>query len=127
MRHRRDNNPRLLDYARQMRSQPTDAERRLWFILRKHRVAGFRFRRQYPVCDYIADFVCLEAKLIIEADGGQHHEASASAYDQQRTARIGEVGFEVLRFSDRDILKEMDAVAGEIHKRLTEREGANED
>src|SRR4051794_26587225 len=105
VRHRRDNNRRLLGFAREMRSGPTDAERRLWFILRKHRLAGFRFRRQYPVCGFIADFVCLDAKLIVEADGGQHREPEAIKYDLQRGAKLADVGFELLRFSDREVLR----------------------
>jgi very-short-patch-repair endonuclease len=126
MRHQRDHDRKLLRFAREMRAEPTDAERRLWSILRKHRLAGFRFRRQYPVCGYIADFVCLDMKVIIEADGGQHREPEALRYDQERTARLGEVGFEVLRFSDRDILKETDIVANEIYKWLVERSSAME-
>src|SRR5437660_7967912 len=100
MRHRRDNDRRLQRYARDMRAAPTDAERSLWFILRKHRLAGFRFRRQYPLCGYIVDFSCLEAKLIVEADGGQHREPDAMKYDEERTAKLSNLGFEVLRFSD---------------------------
>ena len=106
-----------------MRAQPTDAERRLWFALRKHRLGGFRFRRQYPVAGYIVDFVCLAAKLIIEADGGQHGEPEALDYDQKRTAALAAIGFEILRFTDWDILKETDAVANTIYRRLMEKMG----
>src|SRR5438105_5238610 len=107
-----------------MRSEPTDAERRLWRILRKHRLAGFRFRRQYPICGYIVDFVSLKLKLMIEADGGQHREPKAIEYDEARSAKLRAVGFEVLRFSDRDVLKDAEVVANQIYKCLIERESA---
>ncbi len=116
----RDRDRRLHQFARDLRRQPTDAERRLWLLLRKHRLAGFRFRRQYPVCGYIVDFICLSARLVIEADGGQHREPEALRYDEIRTAALSAAGFRVIRFSDRDILKETDVVANEIYRRLTE-------
>src|SRR5690606_31858065 len=67
--------PLLRKFARGMRSEPTEAEAKLWSILRSRRLENFKFRRQLPIGDYIADFVCLDARLIIEADGSQHAEA----------------------------------------------------
>ncbi len=84
-----------------MRSEPTEAELKLWQILRGKRLAGFKFKRQVPIDRYIADFVCFAQRVIIEADGSQHVE---SAYDAARDAYLHNEGFTVLRFSNYDIL-----------------------
>ena len=126
MRHRRDHDRKLFQFAREMRSEPTDAERKLWLILRKHRLASFRFRRQYPIRGYIVDFVCLAKRLVVEADGGQHRDAATIKYDEVRTAQLRRIGFRILRFSDRDILKETDVVAKQIYRRLTEPESTDD-
>ena len=73
----------LKDRARQMRREPTEAERRMWRLLRDRRLGGFKFRRQEQLGRYIVDFVCFERKLIVELDGSQHAE---SAYDAERDA-----------------------------------------
>lgn len=65
-------NKRLQRYARKMRRHPSDAERRLWYYLRRKQLQGFRFRRQVPIGPYIVDFYCIEARLAIEIDGSQH-------------------------------------------------------
>ena len=88
-------------FARKLRREMTDAERRLWTQLRRHQLAGFRFRRQFPVGPYIVDFMCLEAKLVIEIDGGQHLE---SASDAVRSGWLEGEGFRVLRFWNHDVL-----------------------
>jgi very-short-patch-repair endonuclease len=81
--------------AGKLRRNQTDAERLLWFKLRDRRLAGFKFRRQFPVGKYIVDFVCLDARVVIEIDGGQHSE---NLLDTERQAFIEEQGFVVLRF-----------------------------
>lgn len=96
--------------ARALRSHSTDAERLLWQRLRDRRLEGFKFRRQHPVAGYIADFACLEARLIVELDGGQHFEPEAQVKDQGRTAVLQRAGFTVLRFDNRQMLQETDAV-----------------
>ncbi|WP_247594576.1 DUF559 domain-containing protein [Sphingopyxis sp. PAMC25046] len=102
----------LLDRARQMRSNPTDAERRLWSILRAGRLEGLRWRRQEIIDDrYIADFICFEHRLIVEADGGQHGE---NAYDAERDAYLTAQGFRILRFWNNDILANSDGVVASI-------------
>src|SRR3546814_512405 len=102
----------LLDRARAMRSNPTDAERRLWSILRAGRLEGLRWRRQEIIDDlYIADFICFEYRLIVEADGGQHVE---NAYDADRDAYLTAQGFRVLRFWNNDVLTNGDGVAAAI-------------
>ena len=85
-----------------MRREMTDAERRLWFLLRDRRLAGAKFRRQAPVGPYIADFICLRRKLIAEADGGQHYE---NAKDAVRDEWLRREGYFVVRYSNIDILK----------------------
>jgi len=105
------------DRARELRRNPTDAERALWKHLRLRQVEGNKFRRQQIIGQYIVDFVCLEKRLIIEVDGGQHSEESA--YDRQRDKWLAEQGFYVLRFWDNQVLQEMDAVREAIQEALT--------
>jgi very-short-patch-repair endonuclease len=90
-----------------MRKQPTDAERALWRLLRNKRLAGWKFKRQQSLGRYIVDFVCFEARLIVEADGSQHLE---SAYDAQRDSWLLDQNFRLLRFWNRDILLEAEGV-----------------
>lgn len=94
----------------------TDAERVLWQSLRNHQLAGFKFRRQKPIGSYIVDFVCIEKKIIIEVDGGQH--ALQQEYDSERSDYLKRKGYKILRFWNHDVLKEKDAVLDRIHKCL---------
>jgi very-short-patch-repair endonuclease len=91
--------------ARQLRKNPTDAERLLWRKLRFWQVDGLKFRRQQPLGRYIVDFICLEKSLVIEVDGGQHSEQVA--YDVERDIWLRDQGFNVLRFWNHDVLKNM--------------------
>ncbi|WP_086468979.1 endonuclease domain-containing protein [Devosia lucknowensis] len=95
------NGDRLLGHARSIRREPTLAERKLWALLRDRRFVGFKFRRQVPIGPYIADFVCYETKLIIEADGSQHAD---NARDVARDAELTRRGFRLLRLWNADIL-----------------------
>jgi len=101
--------------ARQLRRDMTDAERRLWSALRDRRIAGHKFRRQHPVGPFILDFACLELRLAIEADGGQHAD---SERDRCRTAWLEGEGWRVLRFWNNDILTNMEGVAARILEAL---------
>jgi very-short-patch-repair endonuclease len=94
-----------------MRSNPTDAERRLWSILRNHRLAGYKFKRQQVIGRYIVDFVNFERKVIVEADGSQHAD---SEYDQQRDDWLKGQGFTILRFWNNDALARTAEVADAI-------------
>ncbi len=94
--------------ARSLRKDMTDAERRVWFALRDRRFAGWKFRRQVPFDQYILDFVCFDAKLVIEVDGGQHDERTA--YDARRSAHLEKSGFRVLRFWNNEVLGNLDGV-----------------
>jgi very-short-patch-repair endonuclease len=96
--------PKLRSNARALRKNSTDAERILWSELRDHRLNGVSFRRQVPIANYIADFACHAAKLVMELDGGQHHADQSEQADAARMARIEAMGFRVLRFSNHDVM-----------------------
>jgi very-short-patch-repair endonuclease len=95
----------------------TDVERRLWRAIRGKQVNAHRFRRQHPIGPYIADFACIEQKVVIELDGGQHQERSA--HDEQRTAYLQTRGWQVLRFWNNEILNNLDGVLSTIAEHLT--------
>ncbi|MBI2114345.1 MAG: endonuclease domain-containing protein [candidate division NC10 bacterium] len=107
------------DRARALRSTPTEAERALWKHLRMRQIEGHKFRRQQPLGRYVVDFVCLEKKLIVELDGGQHPEQVAR--DTERTAWLERQGFRVLRFWNHQVLNETDAVREAIREVLSRR------
>jgi very-short-patch-repair endonuclease len=98
--------------ARELRNSATDAERVLWQHLRARRLSGLKFRRQYPIAGYIADFVCVEVKLVIELDGGQH--VDQQAYDAERTRKLETNGYRVLRFWNDDVLLRTGEVLDEV-------------
>ena len=104
--------------ARNLRRYQTDAEKRLWRYLRNRGLEGRKFRRQHPVGPYIVDFACLEKRLIIELDGGQH--ALQSEKDAERTEYLESRGFRVLRFWNNQVLKETSAVLEVILSVLAE-------
>src|SRR5262249_48306064 len=89
-------------YSRALRGEPTDAEALLWRRLRGRQLNGAKFRRQHPIGPYFADLCCVEARLVIELDGGQHAEQTAE--DAGRTAYLGAQGFRVVRFWNDDVL-----------------------
>ena len=102
----KDNTPR--DRARAMRRDDTHAEARLWAVLRDRRLGGWRWKRQVPLKPYIVDFLCPEARLIVEADGGQHSEDLA--YDARRTRHLVTLGYRVIRIWNSEILTNRDGV-----------------
>jgi very-short-patch-repair endonuclease len=102
-------------FAQAMRSEMTDAERRLWLHLRRKQLAGFRFRRQHSIGSYVADFACLEAKLVVEVDGSQHAQ---SLQDQHRDDVLQEFGFRVVRFWNNDVIASTDRVLADILQAL---------
>lgn len=108
---------RTLQDARALRGRMTDAERRLWLHLRAGRLNGFKFRRQHPIPPYIADFCCIEARLIVELDGSQHTESS----DRERTLFLQAQGWCMLRFWNHDALTQTDAVLEAILQALAAR------
>jgi very-short-patch-repair endonuclease len=108
----------LLVHARTLRRQSSDAERVLWRHLRARRLMGYKFRRQVVMEPYIVDFVCLEAGLIIEADGGQH--SNQVTYDTRRTVVLEGMGYRVLRFWNHEVLGELQSVLEQIRTALIE-------
>jgi len=98
------------------RNECTDAERCLWYFLRRRQLAGCKFRRQCPLAGYIVDFACLQAHLVVELDGGQHLEALT--YDEIRTHALERQGYRVLRFWNDDVLLRTSDVVAEIYRVL---------
>lgn len=107
-----------IDKSRYLRRNQTEAERKLWAILRNRQLVGIKFRRQFSVGKYILDFYSPEYKLGIEADGGQHYENEGKWKDEMRTKELFKQGIEILRFSDRDILNNADGVSELIQKTI---------
>ena len=104
--------------ARTLRHNSTDAERRLWYYLRNRQLDGYRFRRQVPLGRYIVDFACIESKLIVELDGGQHAEQMAE--DAERTNYLARGGLRVVRFWNDDVLIRTESVLERILVALRE-------
>jgi very-short-patch-repair endonuclease len=116
-------NPTTLRRAHALRKTMTEAEKRLWFQLRDRRLQGLKFRRQYAIGAFIADFACIEAGVIVELDGSQHVERTS--YDEARTAFLQSQGFVVLRFWNNEVLQEMKSVLTLILHTAQERNGAS--
>ena len=116
--------PRRLDArvprARAWRRAMTDAERKLWWHLRRLPTETSHLRRQATIGPYFVDFACHEKRIVIEVDGGQHGEAQAVAADAKRTAFLNAHGYRVLRFWNNEVLTEIDAVMAAIHASLRE-------
>jgi very-short-patch-repair endonuclease len=93
-------------FIRRLRADMTQAEHRLWHHLRDRRLDGFKIRRQQPVDRFVVDFLCVERRVIIEVDGGQHNEAR----DAERTAILETDGYFILRFWNEDVLRQTDIV-----------------
>ena len=104
---------RLIEEAKRMRKEPTDAEAALWELLRDKKL-GDKFRRQHLIDDFIVDFVCLSKNLVIEVDGGYHNDPTQKEYDQQRTLYLNEKGFRVIRFTNEEVLGNTEAVLTKI-------------
>ena len=101
----------VLRFARGLRTAQTDAETRLWLVLRDRRLVGHKFRRQHPIPPYIVDFYCDEARVVVELDGSQHVD---SAYDVERTAALEAKGWTVIRFWNSEVDENADGVAEAI-------------
>jgi len=106
--------PRLKGTARSLRSNPTDSEQRLWTRLRRKRILGVQFYRQKPIGRYVVDFYAPAVGVVVEVDGGQHFEPGHAERDRQRTGYLQTQGLEVLRFSNHEVLAELDAVVQAI-------------
>ena len=106
----------LKGYAKQLRKSMTEAETILWEELRQ--LDGYHFRRQHPINDYIADFICLSAHLIIEVDGKYHDVSQQQTEDDMRTNALSKMGYTVVRFTNEEIITDVDRVVDEIYEVL---------
>jgi very-short-patch-repair endonuclease len=111
-------NKSLKQIAGNLRRNMTDAEMLLWSELRNKQLKGLQFYRQKIIGNYIADFYCPKSKLVIEVDGGQHYGIEGREKDKKRDVYMMRAGVTVLRFSDREVLGQLDAVLAEIWSRL---------
>jgi very-short-patch-repair endonuclease len=111
--------PKRIDNARLLRHRSTDAERRLWYFVRNRQLDGCRFRRQAPLGRYVADFVCVERRLVVELDGSQH--ADEAERDAARTRSLEDAGFVVLRFWNNDVSGNVEGVLEVIIRHLVAR------
>jgi very-short-patch-repair endonuclease len=109
-------NPRQRSRAKQLRGVMTPAETLLWRFIKAHRIDGLGFRRQVPFRNYIADFACLSARLIVELDGESHDFEAQQRADQRRDAFFATHGFEVLRFSNDDVMSNLAGVVEAIRQ-----------
>jgi very-short-patch-repair endonuclease len=105
---------RYLARARSLRREQTPAERRLWGYLRGRRQAGAKLVRQRPIGPYVADFVCREARLIVEVDGGTHWSDEQLEHDRRRTTYLEREGYRVVRVSNGSVYHDIDGVLGTI-------------
>ena len=113
-------NRRNIELARRLRKDQTDAEQKLWSLLRNRQLYEVKFRRQFPIDSYIIDFYTPKYKLGIEADGGQHYEETGKIQDEIRERALAKYGIKILRFSDRDILTNIDGVYENIERTICE-------
>jgi adenine-specific DNA-methyltransferase len=101
-----------------MRMAPTEAEARLWYFLRNRRLNNWKFRRQHSIDKYIIDFICIDARLVIELDGGQHTDIMTHQNDVTRTVFLEKRGLRVLRFWNDEVLQQTEAVLERILRAL---------
>jgi very-short-patch-repair endonuclease len=113
---------KLTERARKLRREMTDAERKLWYALRAHRLAGLPFRRQVPCGPYIADFLCHAARLVVEVDGATHSTHREIASDARRDAWFALNGFRIVRFTNAEVYASIDNVAETILARIKGRD-----
>ena len=113
-----EQNQKLTPRAQELRKNQTKEENLLWYrFLRKY---PHRFRRQYVIGNYIADFFCHRAKLVVELDGSQHYASQEMDYDLKRTSYLESQGLKVLRFTNLDVLRQFDAVCAAIYQAVKE-------
>ncbi|MCU0706012.1 MAG: DUF559 domain-containing protein [Fimbriiglobus sp.] len=100
------------DFARRLRSNMTDVERFVWSKLRRGQIGGYKFRRQHPSGPFVVDFVCLECRLAIELDGGQH--AEQAEYDAARSRWLQQHGYTVLRYWNHEVMEDWETIERQI-------------
>ena len=114
-------NSKLKGHSRTLRTNLTDAEQVLWQHIRRKQIQGVQFYRQKPLLAFIVDFYCPAAKLVIELDGSQHYDEEHQNKDQARDDTLAELGLQVLRFNNRQVLLEIDAVLAVIDATVKKR------
>ena len=119
-------NKKLKARSRELRSSMTDAEISLWSKVRRKQLHGLQFYRQKPLGKYIVDFYCPSARLVIEVDGGQHYTEEGQAKDSRRDADLSTMGLNVLRFSNLDVVRNVDGVIAEVIRQLEKESGKRE-
>jgi very-short-patch-repair endonuclease len=107
---------KLYEYSRELRQVSTEAEELLWAELRNRKLNGLKFRRQHPIDKYIADFYCHERKLVIELDGAVHDAKENADYDKARTFELKDLGINVLRFRNDEVINRLECVLQKIAK-----------
>jgi very-short-patch-repair endonuclease len=107
-------NIRLKPFSQQLRKNTTDAERLIWSRIRGKQLKGYQFYRQKIIGDYIVDFYCPKARLVIELDGGQHYTKEGKEKDSIRDGYLSNNGLQVFRFSDREVLTQIEGVLEKI-------------
>ena len=112
------NDPSTKERRRDLRKNQTDAERKLWDIIRNKQMKGLKFFRQYSVGPYILDFYCPSKKLAIEVDGGQHAEEGQQKYDENRSEYLTQNNINVIRFWDNEVLTNIEGVEEKIFSLL---------
>lgn len=111
-------NKNLKERSRELRSSMTDAEIALWSKVRRKQLYGLQFHRQKPIGRYIVDFYCPSVRLVVEVDGGQHYTPEGERSDANRDAYLKSLGLAVLRFSNLDVLRNMDGVMATIVQKI---------
>ena len=107
--------------SRLLRHNMTPAERALWGRIRRKQIHGVQFYRQKPIGPYVADFYCARAQLVIEIDGGQHWEPGHAVRDRQRDAEMAQLGLMVVRYSNREVMNQLDLVVEQVYSVVEQR------
>ena len=111
--------PDIFKLANELRKNMTEAEDKLWQRLRNRKLNNLKFRRQHPVNKFIADFFCAEKELIIEVDGGIHNDPDAKEHDENRTYELEQFGLKIIRFTNEEVMNDIDRVLEEILKKTS--------
>lgn len=114
-------NPILKTTARTLRQTMTDSELKLWSRIRRQQIAGLQFYRQRPIGNYIVDFYCPRAQIVLEVDGSQHEDKQTVQNGQHRDNYLRQQGIKVMRFNNLEIVKELDAVVEKVHQTAVSR------
>jgi very-short-patch-repair endonuclease len=111
-------NTKTFQKAEALRGKMTKAEKTLWQLLRRKNIDGYKFRRQHPLGQFIADFYCYKARLVIEVDGGIHLKRDQKEYDEARSIMISQFGLRIIRFTNEEVLKSPKTVLEKIDEAL---------